>query len=36
MNADREIGLQPIGEVFDELVAEIAPIPRSSFLKTMA
>jgi len=35
MNADLEIGLEPFGEFFDKLLAEVAPMPRPGFLKGM-
>jgi hypothetical protein len=35
MKADLEIGLQPFGELIDELLAEIGPMPWPGLLEAM-
>ena len=33
MNADLEVGLEPLGEFFDKLLAEVASMPWPDFLE---
>jgi hypothetical protein len=35
MNADLEVSLQPVGEVLDELFAEVATVSRPSLLEAV-
>ena len=35
MDADLETRLQPPGELFNKLLAEVAPMPRTAFLERM-